>query len=274
MNGLERLPGHFWFLYFFVGSSMARNNSETIFGMHVIETILKRHPERMLELFVHKERGDERLVKLAMQATRFGVHVKEVSKAEINKMAGTSNHQGVVARIRAPAVLREPELLELVDDLQAQDTKPFFLILDTVTDPHNLGACIRSADAAGVHGVIAPKDKSVGINATVRKVASGSAEIVPFFQVTNLARTMKELQNKGIWCVGSVLSPSAKSIYDTDLNGALAMVMGAEGTGLRRLTAETCDNLVYIPMRGEVASLNVSVATGVCLFEALRQRGL
>lgn len=249
-------------------------NSEMIFGMHAIDAILKKAPERVLELFVHQNRDDDRILKMAMHAARFGVHVKEVSKQEITKLAGTATHQGVIARIRSQPALRDNELEDLLDDLSAAEKTPFLLILDTVTDPHNLGACLRSAEAAGVHGVIAPKDKSVGINATVRKVASGAAETIPFFQVTNLARTMERIQERGIWCIGTALNPEAKLIYEIDLTGPLALVMGAEGSGLRRLTAEVCDQLSYIPMAGEVSSLNVSVATGICLFEALRQRNL
>ena len=147
----------------------------------------------------------------------------------------------------------------------------FLLILDNVTDPHNLGACLRSADAAGVHGVIAPKDKAVGLTSTVSKVACGAAETVPFYQVTNLARTLKELQERGIWLYGTA-GEASESVFKTDLKGPIAIVMGAEGKGLRRLTRESCDHLINIPMTGSVSSLNVSVATGICLFEAVRQR--
>lgn len=248
------------------------SKTELIFGIHSIEAILKKHPERVLELKIQNTRNDDRVKKISMLAVRFGAHVEEVKKEELNKLAGTMTHQGVVARIRSQPALRENDLLNLLNGIEERGEKPFFLVLDTVTDPHNLGACLRSADAAGVHGIIAPKDRSVGLNGTVRKVASGAAETVPFIQVTNLARTLIDLKERGIWCTGAALSEQAKVIYDVDLTGPLALVMGAEGGGLRRLTAEICDHLVFIPMMGEVASLNVSVASGICLYEAVRQR--
>jgi len=178
------------------------------------------------------------------------------------------NHQGVAARAKPVQAKGENELLSQLDAL---DGAPLLLVLDTITDPHNLGACLRTADAAGVHAVIAPKDKAVGITATVSKVACGAAESVPFYQVTNLARTLKELQDRGIWLFGTA-GEASESVYKTDLKGPIAIVMGAEGKGLRRLTREACDHLIHIPMAGDVSSLNVSVATGVCLFEAVRQR--
>ena len=173
-------------------------------------------------------------------------------------------------KVKAAQVKGDNELLRQLDSL---DEPAFLLILDTITDPHNLGACLRTADAAGVHAVIAPKDKAVGITSTVSKVACGAAETVPFYQVTNLARCLKELQDRGVWLYGTA-GEASESVYKTDLKGPIAIVMGAEGKGLRRLTREACDHLIHIPMKGDVSSLNVSVAAGVCLFEALRQRNV
>lgn len=181
--------------------------------------------------------------------------------------AESSQHQGIVARVKAAKVLNEQDL----DVLLANTEQPFLLILDGVTDPHNLGACLRNADAAGVQGIIVPKDNSVGLTATVSKVACGAAETVPLFQVTNLARTMRHLQDKGVWIVGTAGEADCE-LYQADLKGPLAIAMGAEDKGLRRLSRESCDSLISIPMAGSVSSLNVSVATGVCLFEAVRQR--
>ena len=185
----------------------------------------------------------------------------------LDDKAGSSQHQGIVARVKAVKPLTEKDLDELLD----KTAVPFLLILDGVTDPHNLGACLRNADAAGVHAVIVPKDNSVGLTSTVSKVACGAAETIPLFQVTNLARTMRHLQDKGVWIVGTA-GEAEGNVYQADLKGPLAIAMGAEDKGLRRLSREGCDSLVSIPMSGSVSSLNVSVATGVCLFEAVRQR--
>jgi len=205
-------------------------------------------------------------VRAAAQAGGITVHC--VPRAELDALVGGARHQGVVARGTAPPQRSEVDL----DAVLAGQTKAaFLLVLDGVQDPHNLGACLRSADAAGVQAVIAPKDRSVSLTPTVRKVASGAAEAVPFIQVTNLARTLRELKQAGIWLVGTA-GEAGTSLFEADLAGPLALVMGAEGKGLRRLTRETCDTLVHIPMAGSVASLNVSVATGICLFEAVRQR--
>jgi 23S rRNA (guanosine2251-2'-O)-methyltransferase len=192
-------------------------------------------------------------------------------RAQLDQLAGDSHHQGVVARVREQAPGDEHALASF---LEALPEAPFLLLLDGVTDPHNLGACLRTAAGAGVHAVITPRDKSASITPVVRKVAVGAAESLPFFQVTNLARTMTMLKERGIWLVGTALDETAKSLYEQSLTGALGIVMGAEGSGLRRLTQEHCDYLVYIPMGGGMESLNVSVATGVTLFEARRQREL
>ena len=243
------------------------SSDELLFGIHAVEAALKS--DSLTEVVVAAGRHDGRMQNLLRQVRDRQVRVREVShRRELDELAGGRRHQGVIAYARAAKVRGEGELHELLDRLEGP---PFLLILDGVTDPHNLGACLRSADAAGVHAVIAPRDKAAGLNATVRKVASGAAETTPFFQVTNLARALRELQERGIWLVGAA-GEAESDIYNVDLKGPLAVVMGAEGKGLRRLTREHCDTLAKIPMAGAVESLNVSVATGVFLFEALRQR--
>jgi len=195
----------------------------------------------------------------------------EADSVRIAKLAGSHGHQGVAARVEP--VAQVTSLDELLENLEAAGIEqPLLLVLDGVTDPHNLGACLRVADGAGAHAVIAPKDHAVGINATVAKVASGAAETMPYFMVTNLARTLNELKERNIWCIGTS-DDAPKTIYQVDLKGPVALVLGAEGDGMRQLTRKTCDELVSIPMKGAVESLNVSVASGVCLYEALRQRG-
>ena len=254
---------------------------DIIFGLHVVQNLLENKPHQILELVVQAGRKDKRIDELLHLAFKQGIAVNEAKKKHLDELSKNGNHQGVIAKCKLPKSLGDKELLNWLDSIQNESGEkvsnagkplPFLLILDTVTDPHNLGACLRSAAAAGVHGVIAPKDKSVGLTPTVRKVASGAAESIPFYQVTNLARTIRTLKDKGLFVVGTLLNENARSIYETDLTGSLALVMGAEGKGLRRLTTELCDELAYIPIRGQVESLNVSVATGVCLFEALRQR--
>lgn len=204
------------------------------------------------------------------RAREAGIRLIESDGLRLAKMCGSHGHQGVVARVDAvPQVKSLDELLEQLE--AAGEESPLLLVLDGVTDPHNLGACLRVADGAGAHAVIAPKDHAAGINATVAKVASGAAETMPYFMVTNLARTLGELKERNIWCTGTS-DDAEKTIYDVDLKGPVALVLGAEGEGMRQLTRKTCDELVRIPMRGAVESLNVSVASGVCLYEALRQR--
>lgn len=242
-------------------------SDEIVFGIHAVNNVLKRSPERIKEMYVQQGRDDERLQALFSLAKENGIHVQVVKKGFLDQHA-EGNHQGVAAKAKPVQVKTEHDLYKQLDKL---DAPAFLLVLDSVTDPHNLGACLRTADAAGVHAVIAPKDKAVGITATVSKVACGAAETVPFYQVTNLARTMKEFQERGIWLYGTA-GEASESIYKTDLKGPVAIVMGAEGKGLRRLTRESCDHLIHVPMAGDVSSLNVSVAAGVCLFEAVRQR--
>ena len=240
---------------------------ETIFGLHAVSALLDKEPEKIKRLLVLKGRKDQRLESLLVVARKNGVSIENLERHQLDKKE-SGNHQGVIAECDALSEMEEGDLESL---LQSLKEKPFLLVLDGVTDPHNLGACLRSADAAGVHAVIAPKDKSAPLNGVARKVACGAAEHVPYIKVTNLARTLRWLQQYGIWLVGAA-GETDKTIYQADFNGSIALVMGAEGKGLRRLTKEHCDELVKIPMLGAVSSLNVSVATGVCLFEAVRQR--
>lgn len=241
-------------------------NADLVFGIHAVEAFLQRAPQDVLELFVMKDREDKRMQPIIQLARQNGVSVQFCNRKTLDDMVG-GQHQGVVAKARLQSSGNEADLAAIV----AANDKPFILILDGVTDPHNLGAILRSADAAGVHAVVAPKDRSVKLTSVVRKVACGAAESVPFITITNLARTMRELQDAGVWIVGTA-GETDTLVYDADLKGPLAIVLGAEGEGLRRLTRETCDSLVKIPMFGAVSSLNVSVAAGICLFEAVRQR--
>ncbi|WP_134057561.1 23S rRNA (guanosine(2251)-2'-O)-methyltransferase RlmB [Rheinheimera aquimaris] len=241
-------------------------NADLVFGIHAVEAFLQRAPQDVLELFVMKDRDDKRMQPIIQLARQNGVSVQFCNRKTLDDMV-SGQHQGVVAKARLQSSGNEADLAAIV----AANDKPFILILDGVTDPHNLGAILRSADAAGVHAVVAPKDRSVKLTSVVRKVACGAAESVPFITITNLARTMRELQDAGVWIVGTA-GETDTLVYDADLKGPLALVLGAEGEGLRRLTRETCDSLVKIPMFGTVSSLNVSVAAGICLFEAVRQR--
>lgn len=240
-----------------------------IYGLHTVQALLENEPERVLELQALSTREDARLNPIVQMARQLGLVVAFRDRTALDQLAEGGRHQGVVARVRERQPGDDNDLADLLDGL----TEPaLLLILDAVTDPHNLGACLRTAEAAGVHAVVAPRDKAVGLTPVVRKVACGAAELMPFMQVTNLARTLKQLKDQGIWVVGTSLEDGAKPFFDTDLTAPTAIVMGAEGTGLRRLTAELCDHLAYIPMAGQIESLNVSVATGVALFEAVRQR--
>jgi len=244
------------------------SSSQITFGLHSVRTALK-HEGAVTELWVEARRQDRRIREVLQLAKEIGVPVNKVPKEELDTLTSGGNHQGVVARTQAPAALDEANLKALLNKL---DVPPFLLILDGVQDPHNLGACLRSADAAGVHAVIAPKDRSVGLGPTVCKVACGAAESVPFVQVTNLARTLRWLQDEaGVWLIGTA-GETEVSLFQTDLTGSLALIMGGEEKGMRRLTREACDAVVKLPMVGKVESLNVSVAAGVALFEAVRQR--
>jgi 23S rRNA (guanosine2251-2'-O)-methyltransferase len=246
-------------------------DSHIIAGLHSVRTALKHGASAVDEVWVDGSRHDRRIKEIIELARGAGIRVNTISREEMDGLQPDLNHQGVAARSRAVAAKDEGVLKQLLADL---DGPPLLLILDGVQDPHNLGACLRSADGAGVHAIIAPKDRSVGLTPTACKVASGAAECVPFIQVTNLSRTLRWLQNDaGVWLTGTA-GEAEKSIYEADLTGPMALVMGGEEKGLRRLTREACDQLVKIPMAGDVESLNVSVATAVCLFEAVRQRAL
>ena len=240
--------------------------TKTLTGFHAVTSRLRQRPETVHEIYVDAQRNDARLKDLRELAKRLDVRVIAVDMKRLDGMAGGVRHQGVVAQAEP---VNMPQFIE--DALEGIGEPPLLLILDGVQDPHNLGACLRVADGAGAHAVIAPKDRSVGLTTAAIKVASGAAESVPYIVVTNLARTMRDLKDKGIWLVGAVDS-AKESIYGAKLDGALGLVLGAEGEGLRRLTKESCDLLVSIPMMGSIASLNVSVASGVCLYEARRRR--
>jgi len=241
---------------------------EIVYGLHAVTTLLQRNPEKVTEIWVQQGRQDKRMEKVIHLAMDHGIQILDANKGQLNQRV-EGNHQGIIAFRQASEKLSEKHLHDILDNIEGT---PLILVLDGVTDPHNLGACLRTADAAGAHLVIAPKDKSAPLNATASKVACGAAEAVPYIQVTNLARTLKELQERNIWIAGTA-GEASESIYQSKLDGPLAIVMGAEGKGMRRLTREHCDFLINIPMAGEVSSLNVSVATGVCLFEVVRQRG-
>lgn len=240
---------------------------EWLYGLHAMESVLSREPERVIEMFVLKGRDDERLTQVVNQARRFGIAIQFCQRRALDDKVNGEQHQGIVARAKPGRQYDEKDLQDLLDG-QPQGC---YLVLDGVTDPHNLGACLRSADAAGVTALIVPKDKSANLTPTARKVACGAAETVPLIQVTNLARTLRTMQESGIWVVGTA-GEAEQMLFDCKLTGPMAIVMGAEGKGMRRLTRETCDELVKLPMAGSVSSLNVSVATGICLFEVVRQR--
>lgn len=240
---------------------------EKVFGLHAVESLLRHHPRRVKRIWLAERRSDPRVQALVQLAGEARVTVESCDRRELDEWV-EGVHQGVVAEVSPSQVWGENMLDEL---LQRSEGPPLLLVLDGVTDPHNLGACLRTADAAGVQAVIVPKDKSATLNATVRKVACGAAEVVPLVAVTNLARTLEKLQQKGVWVVGTA-GEAEQELYAQDFTGAIALVMGAEGRGMRRLTRERCDYLVRLPMAGSVSSLNVSVATGICLFEAVRQR--
>ena len=241
---------------------------EKIYGVHAVQALLQHHPKRVKQIWLSEGRSEPRLQALLALAAENRVAVGQAERREMDAWV-EGVHQGVVAEVSPSQVWGELMLEEM---LERTETPPLILVLDGVTDPHNLGACLRVAEGAGAHAVIAPKDHAVGINATVAKVASGAAETMPYFMVTNLARTLNELKERNIWCIGTS-DDAPQTLYQADLKGPVALVLGAEGDGMRQLTRKTCDSLVSIPMKGAVESLNVSVASGVCLYEALRQRG-
>ena len=240
--------------------------SRILHGFHAVTARIRQRPDSVLELYVDSQRRDPRMRELLKLAESAGVRIIQVDSKRLDGMAGHARPQGVAARVNAAQKVQH-----LDDVLDTLPEPPLLLVLDGVQDPHNLGACLRSADAFGVHAVIAPKDRAVGLNATVEKVACGAAETVPYITVTNLARTLRELKERDIWVVGAD-GEAETGLYGFRHAGALAWVLGAEGEGLRRLTKDTCDELVRIPMLGSVESLNVSVSTGICLYEARRQR--
>lgn len=240
--------------------------SKMIFGFHAVTSRIRHEASTVEEIYVDSARVDRRMQDLLNAAKAAGVRIISADEQRLSNIVGTRRHQGVVAKAGELSLARN--LDELLDAIEGP---PLLLVLDGITDPHNLGACLRVADGAGAHAVIAPKDRAVGLNATAAKVASGAAENVPYITVTNLARTLRELKDRDIWLVGTS-DEVEKTIYDVDFKGGIALVMGSEGEGMRRLTRETCDMLVSVPMFGSVESLNVSVASGVCLYEARRQR--
>jgi 23S rRNA (guanosine2251-2'-O)-methyltransferase len=246
---------------------MAKASNYSIYGLHSLQAVLARSPERVLSVSIAQGKPEAQVAQLLSAIERHGIALQRVSDKQLTKQLGEVNHQGVMAQVRPPPIGNEQDLLQDV----AQREAPLLLVLDGVQDPHNLGACLRSADAAGAQGVVVPRDRACGLSATVSKVASGAAEVLPFYQVTNLARTLRELQGARVHCVG-LAGEATSSLYDCDLQGPLALVLGAEGSGLRRLTRETCDVLARLPMHGSVESLNVSVTAGIALFEAVRQR--
>lgn len=241
-------------------------SKQILFGFHAVTVRLKSAPKSVIEIHVEAARRDQRMRQFVERAKDAGAKLIDSDDEHLQKLCGSHRHQGVVARCEMVAISHS-----LDDTLDATEGTPLLLVLDGITDPHNLGACLRVADGAGVHAVIAPKDHAVGINATVAKVASGAADTVPYFMVTNLARTLKELKERDIRIIGTS-DDAQQSLYDIDLTGPVALVLGAEGSGMRQLTSKTCDELVRLPMAGAVESLNVSVASGVCLYEAVRQR--
>lgn len=241
--------------------------SEMIYGIHAVQALLERAPERFQEVFILKGREDKRLLPLIHALESQGVVIQLANRQYLDEKSDGAVHQGIIARVKPGRQYQENDLPDLIASLD----QPFLLILDGVTDPHNLGACLRVADSAGAHAVIAPRDRAVGLNATAAKVASGAADTVPYITVTNLARALRELKDAGVWIIGTSDEASA-TLYETKLDGPVALVMGAEGEGMRRLTRDTCDEVMSIPMAGSVESLNVSVASGVCLYEAVRQR--
>lgn len=240
-----------------------------IFGLHTVESVLHTRPESVLALWVQSGRHDQRLMHIIGLAEQAGVAVQAVDRAQLDKrVSAEARHQGIVAQVRISPAWHESDLETIVE---RAGPGLLLLVLDGVQDPHNLGACLRTANAAGVQAVIAPRDNAADLTPVARKVASGAAEVTPFIQVSNLSRSLKQLQSLGVWLIGTS-GDAARNIYQTDFNRPVALVMGAEGSGMRRLTRENCDELVSIPMTGQVESLNVSVAAGVCLYAVLQYR--
>lgn len=244
------------------------DNTHYVFGMHAVTALLRKEPELVKRLWVEQARRDQRGRELLGIAKSHGLTAERVDRQVLEKLVGDVKHQGVVAESQNQAAMDEASFFHW---LEQSGAAPFLLILDGVQDPHNLGACLRTADAVGVQAIIAPRDNACGLTATVRKVACGAAETIPFVQVTNLARFLRSLKDKGVFLVGTAAEAEI-GLYQADLTGPIGLVLGAEGKGMRRLTREHCDTLVSLPMLGQVESLNVSVSAGVVLYEALRQR--
>ncbi len=242
--------------------------AETVYGFHAVEVLLRRAPERVLSVYLDKTRADARARALRALAQRMGVAVHGCDARTLARRAPRAAHQGVLAEVRP---VREYDERDLTGLLDTGGDAPLLLVLDGVQDPHNLGACLRTAEAAGADAVILPRDRTCPLTAAVRKAAAGAADVIPVFRVANLARVLTRLKAAGVWIVGTA-EDAPDSVFDTDLNGPLALVLGGEQSGLRRLTSERCDALVAIPTAGSNSALNVSVASGICLFEALRQR--
>jgi 23S rRNA (guanosine2251-2'-O)-methyltransferase len=240
-----------------------------VWGLHAVRALVERRPQDVVRLCLAQGRDDQRMRELRELAAKQGIRPVSLPMAALDQETGGAAHQGALAEVRPSAPLNENGLLDLLTGAPAA---PLVLVLDGVSDPHNLGACLRTADAAGVTAVVAPRDRAAGLTPVVRKVAAGAAEVVPFAQVTNLARTLRDLKEAGLWIAGTA-GDGEQELFAADLAGPLAIVMGSEGRGLRRLTRECCDFSLRLPMKGSVASLNVSVAAGIVLYEALRQRG-
>lgn len=241
-----------------------------LFGIHAVQAALEYSPQKIRKAWVDNQRQDARLKPVVDELAAIGIHPEKIERKKLERMADGKNHQGIIIAVELPPMRDEDQLKR---DVEALEDMPFYLVLDQVQDPHNLGACLRTADAVGVHGIIVTKDNAAGITPTVCKVASGAAETVPVYQVTNLARTLRWLKEQNIWVMGTA-GEAEQTIYEMKLDMPLALVMGAEGSGMRHLTRQHCDFLVKLPMLGQVESLNVSVAAGVMLYEVLRQKQL
>jgi len=241
--------------------------TEYLFGIHAVQSALENDARHVDQIWIDQKRHDRRIKELTIKAEKSGVPVRRADAKTLERLSSGQRHQGVVAQYESVSRYSESDLDQLIE----KAAQPLVLVLDGVTDPHNLGACLRTAEASGVTLVLAPKDRAVGLTPTVRKVASGAAERLPFIQVTNLARSLDRLKDLGLWVVGTSDAADA-TLFESRLEGSLALVMGAEGKGMRQLTQKHCDSLIGIPMLGKVESLNVSVATGVCLYEIVRQR--
>lgn len=243
-------------------------HSSRLGGIHTVQAALEHTPEKIIRAWLDSKRQDGRIREIGRRIASAGIPVEAVSRKSLDAMLKERNHQGVVIEIRLPVEQGEKDLFSTVD---AATDVPFYLVLDQVQDPHNLGACLRTADAVGVQGIVVPKDNATGVTPTVCKVASGAAESVPVYRVTNLSRILRQLKKSGLWIIGAD-GNAEQSVFDTDLSGPVAVVIGAEGHGLRRLTREQCDLIIKLPMAGKVESLNLSVAAGVLLYEVVRQR--